>query len=310
MVASSNPALGQAGPTEPAPANGYESMLAMDLRLATVGDRLARAAASRCSDKVYDAGLVLHKLDQYNPEDRAAVASYFGMTALPQIVAVVPDGAAANAGLQRGDSIQVVDGMAMSDSLADKGSAAGSETALDLIDKSLTDGTAQFDIVRDNTQIRLILAGTQRCHVRFQLVPGDTLKASTNGLNLKVSSAVLDLAETDDELAAIVAHEFSHVILKHPQALRAEGIKQGSLISSFGLGKGAKKIRAAEEAADRLSIHLLYDAGYDMRAAPVIWRRYLGCALGPINWDPTHGSTGKRTRSMEEEIAKIEKSGG
>lgn len=294
-----------AEPSSTPPVNGYETMRAMDLRLATIGDRLAIGAARRCSDKVFDPGFVLHRIDQYAPADRANIASYFGMTNLPQILAVVPDSGAAKAGLSSGDSIRVVDGVALPTTIASKSSVVLSEAALDQIDKAMADGRAVMEIVSQTGASRtVVVVGKERCHVRFQMVPGDALRASTNGLNLKISSGVMDFAQSDDELAAMVAHEFAHVILKHPQTLRAEGVKQGGIFAGFG--KGGKKIRAAEEAADRLSIHLMYGAGYDVRAAPTMWRRYIGRTVGPLAIDLTHGGASKRVRTMEEEIARID----
>lgn len=289
----------------PPPSNGYEAMRAADLRLATVGDRLARASVARCADTVFDAGLVLHRIDQYQPADRPAIAAYFFMLKGPSVLAVIPGGPADKAGIRANDAIRSVDGVAMPDTISAKASPNNFEAALDIIDKAMADGEAEFVLDRAPDSVPTIkVKGIKRCHVRFQMVPDDTLKASTNGLNLKISSAVLELAQNDDELAAMVAHEFAHVILKHPQNLRADGVKQGSLFAGFG--KSGKKIRAAEEAADRLSIHLLYEAGYDMRAALRIWPRYIGRTVGPIGLDLTHGGASKRMKTMEEEIVKIE----
>ena len=48
-----------------------------------------------------------------------------------------------------------------------------------------------------------------------------------DGARVQVTAALVEYATRDDELAAVIAHEFAHNILKHRLALNAAGISRG-----------------------------------------------------------------------------------
>ena len=87
----------------------------------------------------------------------------------------------------------------------------------------------------------------------------------------------LAAAANDNQLAVIFAHELGHAVLEHRRRLGAAGVSKGF----FGeFGKNGKLNRQAEIEADRMSVHLLADAGYDPRIAPAFWRSPLGRRVG------------------------------
>lgn len=128
----------------------------------------------------------------------------------------------------------------------------------------------------------------------FQLIESDEINAfaAPGGLIL-VSTAMLDLCHTEDELAAVLAHEISHVVGKHglraiknsrltsamtilasesAQNFGSDDLKQlvedyeGSIddVATTLMVKGYS--RDLEEEADRIAITILERVGYDPKA--------------------------------------------
>jgi len=130
----------------------------------------------------------------------------------------------------------------------------------------------------------------------FQLIETDEINAfaAPGGLIL-VSTGMLDLCQTEDELAAVLAHEIGHVVGKH--GLRS--IKNSRLTSALTIlatesarnfgGEDLKQLvedfegsiddvattlmvkgysRGLEEEADRIAIAILQRVGYDPKALP------------------------------------------
>ena len=87
------------------------------------------------------------------------------------------------------------------------------------------------------------------CGYPIRVVNDDLPHASTNGERIKISTGMLDYFASDDELAFVLAHEVSHLLLGH------SGAFQGS----------AAKARELE--ADLLGIHIVARAGFDVAKA-------------------------------------------
>jgi predicted Zn-dependent protease len=92
------------------------------------------------------------------------------------------------------------------------------------------------------------------CASRFWIDTKSKLDAGADGYNVRITEALVSFAANDDELAAAVAHELSHNLLEHREKLRR-------------MRKSAGNIRATEIEADRLSVWLMANAGYDPSAA-------------------------------------------
>ncbi len=132
------------------------------------------------------------------------------------------------------------------------------------------------------------------------------------------------MASSEDELAGVLAHEVSHVALRHPtkmiiSAQRTKivlelvrfGASQAagkdkllkSLTDSFGdvlddIGKGVLKgyIKEREKEADLSAVQLMIDAGYNPRGLSSILRR-LRVGGG------THGNPSVRADNVDKKIA-------
>ena len=99
----------------------------------------------------------------------------------------------------------------------------------------------------------------------------------------------------------IFAHELAHSILRHRDRLSAADVSKG-LGGEFG--RDRRLNREAEIEADRLSVHLLANAGLDPVSAPVFWRSPLGKRLGGgLFRSRVYPSPEARAQQLEGEIA-------
>src|SRR3546814_4514002 len=79
------------------------------------------------------------------------------------------------------------------------------------------------------------------------------------------------LADYPQWVAAPIAHELAHNILRHRERLEEKGVSYGLL---SGIGRNVGYFRQTELEADILSVSLLANANYDPHIALSFWRAY------------------------------------
>lgn len=135
----------------------------------------------------------------------------------------------------------------------------------------------------------LTISGQTVCTVRF-LMDDSTGNAGANRDIVRIGRPMAEALHWDEaEVAALMAHEMAHAVLDHQTWLAHGG-----------------STRKAEREADRLSVWLLANAGYDPQAAP----RWIA-KIGPryqIGFlvSPSHGGWRTRARDMTAEIATMQ----
>lgn len=134
---------------------------------------------------------------------------------------------------------------------------------------------------------------------RFYLVKNDQINAfALPGGHIGIHSGLILAAETEDELAAVVAHEIAHIYQQHSLQMRAEASRSGRttlalMLAALLLGKdnidiaGASMVAASagqqqgwinftrenEYEADRIGIGLLNQADYNPLAMAEIFNK-------------------------------------
>lgn len=216
-----------------------------DARVAAVAWRLQTANVALCGEVAPLPGFAVDTLDQYAVAERAEAQAQFGLGELPQISAVVPGSAAAKAGLRAGDEIVAVDDAPMPRSRG--GRPSYDRTAA--VEAALTAALAKPPLRLTLTSGTVLLDGDPGCVSTVQLVPEGTFDASADGHYVQISGPLYQYAESDDQLAFLIAHELAHNVV--PDARRAPN------------GRGRAQ-RAAELAADRYAIRMMARAGYDV----------------------------------------------
>jgi Zn-dependent protease with chaperone function len=142
-----------------------------------------------------------------------------------------------------------------------------------------------------------------------------------------VNRGAIEVADNEAQLAAVMAHELSHVILRHgtAQASKAQlmqgaagifggifgGTAGGALLSQgVALGAGGLLLRYSrsdETQADVLGTQALYDAGYDPRAMAQFFEKLQAETKGknPPQFLSDHPNPGNRVERVNEEIDKL-----
>lgn len=144
-----------------------------------------------------------------------------------------------------------------------------------------------------------------------------------------VNLGTIQAAETEAQLAGVMAHEISHVALRHATCNMAKEQKQvpfwqlgqvlagvllgGTVgnIAATGIGFGAQTLflrysRDAERQADELGTYILYKAGYDPRGMvqffEIIESKY---GKGGAQFLSSHPNPGNRTEYVSQEISEL-----
>jgi Zn-dependent protease with chaperone function len=142
-----------------------------------------------------------------------------------------------------------------------------------------------------------------------------------------VNRGAIEAADNEAQLAAVMAHELSHVVLRHgtAQASKAQlmqgaagifggifgGSTSGALLSQgVALGAGGMLLhysRSDETQADVLGTQALYDAGYDPRAMAQFFEKLEAETKGknPPQFLSDHPNPGNRVERVNEEIDKL-----
>ena len=100
----------------------------------------------------------------------------------------------------------------------------------------------------------------------------------------------------------LVAHELAHNILRHRARLAAAKVDTG-IGAEFGRNRLLN--RRTEDEADRLSVHLLRNAGYDPRLAVAFWRDEGPKVDGGLFRSRIYASATDRAKAIAAEIARI-----
>ncbi len=276
------------------------ALRAQDIRVATIGHRLATANRERCSASGWQAGIVLHDLSFYGGGYDEAARRVFGLGEAPAVLALAAGGPGERAGLRADDRILALDGATLAPGGRARHAEGEAERLWRALDSAFADGAAEVRVRRADGDATIRVEAERGCATRFQQVPGPSLRAEANGIYVEITSALVAYAADEGELAAVLAHEFAHNVLEHRRRLDAAGVRRG-LLRYFG--RNARLFRETETEADRLSVHLLDRAGYDPDAAVRFWRRFGPRSLGL--GDTTHPAWRNRLAAIEEEARRI-----
>jgi len=269
----------------------YRALVQQDLRLANIGYRLALANAPYCERRERNPGWVIHDEQQY--PDREVARAAFVFRAPVAVSALVPGGPADAMGVKAGDGVVGLnDGVfSIHTEVQHKPSAERMET----IEKALraamaANGRIRLTLETAEGQKQITLEPPAICASRFWVDARSKLDAGADGDGVRVTDGLMAFTASDDaELAAVVAHELSHNLLGHRERLNAAK-------------RRTSEILATEIEADRLSVWLMANAGYNPNAALRFAERYgRKTGLGIFS-DGTHLRWKNRVKVMRGEI--------
>ncbi len=149
------------------------------------------------------------------------------------------------------------------------------------------------------------------------------------GGHIGVYTGLLKVAETPDQLAAVMGHEVAHVLARHGNervsqqmatqgalaiagtALAKGGSENQQLLGLLGLGAQVGVLlpfsRLQESEADRIGLEMMASAGFDPRQSVTLWEN-MGKASGgggPPQFLSTHPSHSTRIKDLNSRIPKV-----
>jgi len=143
---------------------------------------------------------------------------------------------------------------------------------------------------------------------------------------VRINVGTLQAADTEAELAGVLAHEIAHVYMRHgtrnaskqaiaqiPAAILGSvlGGGTGGQLARLGLGIGFESLflkysRDAELEADRVGAKLMYEAGYDPRAMARFFEKLQGeGGRGGPQFLASHPNPGNRASAVTEAISQL-----
>lgn len=274
-----------------------------DLRLATIGHRLAIANVALCRDRAPVTGMILHAIDQYDSAAQADARAAFGFETPVAVEGVVPGSVAARAGISANDSVVSINHrpIGAADTSATNATVATRDRIVDALAADPAEAPVAMVIRRQGGDESVTIDPSPGCLTLFEVQPGTQLTAEADGRVVLIGGGLLNRF-SDDQVAVVVAHELSHNILKHRRRLNAAGVSRGLFRE---LGRNGRLFRTVEAEADALSVYLLRNAGYDPALAVRFWEGDGRSIDGGIFRSRTHPSSKARARAIAAEIAKI-----
>jgi len=166
-------------------------------------------------------------------------------------------------------------------------------------------------------------SGAEGIDWEFELFEEPTPNAfALPGGKIGVNSGMLDVAENDDQLAAVLAHEVGHVTARHVSeqlsqsaaiqtALGTAGLSEGAVGALVQVATGVGQLsfsRSAEAEADRIGLEYMARAGYDPRAAVQLWQNMQAATAGggqPPEFLSTHPNPGNRIEAIQAALPEV-----
>lgn len=288
---------GAATPADPSP---YVSFAALEARVAAIGFRLTTANAAWCPVQQPQFGWIWGDPRLYDAERRPEALAAYGAVDRddPFIAAIAPTSPAAAVGMRVGLAVIGMQGGAVPD-----GADAHPFARITAIETSLAALPHTAPLRLDTGDARaLTLTPIAGCVSDFRVEASEKAGAVADGRMVLVNQGLVQFAQDDDELAAAIAHELAHNILRHRARLDAAGVDRG-LGKQFG--RSARLFKQTEIEADRLSVWLLAGADYDPGAAARFWKKFGQRKGRPMFQAASHPGWRERVAALEAEAALI-----
>lgn len=260
----------------------YLSRLA---RLNKVAHRIAHAGRDDCKDELeYHFGFSAMAPNNLPGKWRYLAADALGLDpGTSAVISVAEDSPAAQAGIAVGDELVSFNGQRVPKT------KPSDWIALFMLKNG--DQPVNVEVRRAGQMQTHVISAVTRCSIPILLQIDHQLNAFTDYRRIVIFSGMLDLTQTDDELAAIVGHELAHVTMGHNKKKmqnRITGAVGGTVVdlgfALLGVGTGGAFMRGFGDAgalayytgfereADYVGAYYAARAGYDLFAAERVWR--------------------------------------
>jgi hypothetical protein len=227
------------------------------------------------------------------------------------VTALTQGGAAARAGLHKGDIIVAIDGKPPPDGNVGK-----------WLIKRLHDDPAplQLTVSRHGVNRDIAIAGEIACDYRVLLGADSSVNAFADGRNVVINRGMMTFATDDRDLALVAGHELAHNVLRHIEKKQGNALIGAILGGLVGAAIGIDMSRAGadigagaysqefEAEADYVGLYMTSRAGFDAANAAGFWRRMAVAHPRAIHQAEagSHPSTARRFLAIEAAAQEIE----
>ncbi|MFL6657321.1 MAG: M48 family metalloprotease [Massilia sp.] len=305
-------------PRVAAAADALTKMASMQERLYRVAAPLLINNAELCKSQARNLlGFTARNRYWYPGEYNEAAHVAFDMGERLQVTGVLAGSGAARAGLKRGDELISASGKTLP-------TGPNASNAVGAVFAPLVAAQANLSMVveRDDKNRTLSIPVTRACGFAVELGNTDNVNSYADGTRVMVTRGMLHFAQSDDEVAAILAKGMAHNILGHAEQTRSTGTI-GSVINNLGnvrpdtsmlIGSAGIKAMPADldVAADNLSLYLLTRAGYNIDAAGPFWKRLAANYPATVlnGYVANHPGTATRLAGIDKTVAEIKSKQG
>ena len=269
-----------------------EALQARDIQLFRIGWKLVTANAPYCADARPAIGALFHDAAAYGKPDRVRADLELGGDIAVQ--ALAPESPAVLAGLTRNAGLLHLNGALIAETYPP--SDPRWQRMVDInaaLDEALAQGPIRIGwVAKGELPREATVTGVPACPSRFEVLDGGK-RAVADGSRVIFGRGFAGFSYPEDQFAAAVAHELAHNLLGHRKMFDRVGRSQGL-------------VRLTERDADRMMPWLLYNAGYDPRAAARFMARWGPKYGGGLLRDRSHDGWDERVEFIEAEIATLE----
>ena len=274
-------------------AGSINSLRTQDERILRIAEPLLVENVRLCDRTMPRLGAALQSTDQYNEGQQP------GFAAPVAFAAVLPGSPAAAAGIGQDDGLLAIGGRTIV-KRPELEESPLRDSAFAMLAEQDAFRPLVLEVVRDGARRQISIPIQLECRVLIEVLSGGGSTARSDGRVVQLSYGLVTRA-SDSEIAVILAHELAHSILRHRDRLSSAGVSKG-FAGEFG--RDRRLNRQAEVEADRLSVHLLANAGLDPAMAPAFWHTELGRQLGGgLLRSRIYPSPEARAQQLEKEIA-------
>lgn len=212
------------------------------------------------------------------PSEFATAAQSLGFGERLQVTGVLPGSGAARSGVQRGDIL-----VAVADKPMQQGPDAERQAA-NLLSPLMTGKTPiKLTLLRNKTTQTVTVPLTLACAFSIELGNSDNVNTYADGRRVLITRGMLRFAQSDEELAYLIAKEMAHNSLGHAIRQRMVATTAGVIDNLLRTQPDATAIAGTagirpfpqdlDAAADSLSLYMLVRAGYSIDNVPAFWQR-------------------------------------
>mgnify|MGYP001565404233 CR=1 FL=1 len=237
-------------------------------------------------------GIRLGSNQGLQPEWQEVALTRLNLGSEPQVLQVIPSSPADSAGLEINDRILEVNGSV---------AKTVSDTLKMINEAAATDKPVTFTLRRASNRLVVSVTPTMACKSRVLMVHNNMIDTAIDGETIQITSGLLQFAQSDEEIAAIISHQLAHNARKHVRTNKIIGGLGGILVGAMGfagdiglallsggsyatsgftqLGWAAGNAMAGGmsanqfQQADKDSLYVMASAGYGIDNVPVFWQR-------------------------------------